>query len=49
MGLLVKTHKSKQIAYCLRLCDKKGKSYKYNRKQRRQGYVDYGERCRMYI
>lgn len=45
----VKTDKSKQISWCLRLVDKNGKDYKYNRKQRRQGYVDYGNGCRMYI
>ena len=32
----IKTSKSKQISWCLRLTDKNGKSYSMNRKQRRQ-------------
>jgi len=45
----IKTDKSKEISSCLRLKDKNGKSYQYNRKQRRQGYIDYSPTCRVYI
>ncbi len=35
MSAPIKTDKTKQISSCFRLVDKNGKSYKFNRKQRR--------------
>ena len=36
MSAPIKTDKSKQISWCLRLKDKNGKSYNMNREQRRK-------------
>lgn len=36
MSLPIKTTKSKQVSWCLRLVDKNGKSYKMNREERRK-------------